>query len=345
MRLMLRLLLIPGVVALGWAGWWVLGARAQEQAIAAWFADREQAGWQAEYTGLDVSGFPESFERRVEGLVLTDPVQGWSLRAPWIASSSATFGPNRFTVTAPPRFDFAVPGEKVQVTSAANRFELGVAPELSMPLDDATLSASDLRLSASDWTAGAARIEARIAERSTEAGPANSYDLTIEAEDVALPESLISELDPTGRLAPEFERLTIDGHAALDHALDRDFVEAGELSARTLVLRRGRFQWGKMALDASGRLDADAEGLAEGKLSLSVTNWRQMIQVAVDSGAIGRDLAGGIEAALELASLFGSRDGALDVSLRFEGGRIWIGPVAIGEAPRIAFPPRERSED
>lgn len=342
MRIFARLLWLPLIALALWAGWWVLGSEAQEQAIARWFEERRADGWQAEYTALDVTGFPDRFERRVEGLRVTDPEHGWSLDAPWIASASRTWGINRFDVSAAPAFRVAVPGEQVRVSTDTNRFELGVAADPSMPLRDATLTLAGLRIDAADWQAAASRLEARLAERSEEAGPANSYGLTVEAEDLVMPETLLSELDPTGRLAPELERLRLDAHAALDHALDRDFVEEAELSARTIVIRRAAVQWGEMALDASGRLDADENGLAEGKIALGVTNWRQMVRMAEESGAIGPEVGRAIEAALGLASLFGSRDGALDVSLRFEDGRISIGPVTIGDAPRIAFPPRER---
>ena len=343
MRFLLSLAAALVVAGLGWAGWWLIGARAQEQALEAWLAERAAAGWQADYAALDVTGFPDSFDRRVEDLLLTDPAQGWSLRAPWIASSSPTFRINAFTVTAPPAFTFAVPGERVEVETGANRLELVVEPLPSMPLDAASIALTGLALEAADWTAGAAAIDLAVGERSPEGGPDNSYDFSLEAEDVTLPKPLLDELDPTGRLAPRLERIEIRGHAALDHTLDRDFVEAGELSAKTVVLRRGIFRWGDMALHARGRVDADDEGLAEGKVELSLENWRRMVELAEEAGTIGAELARGIEGALGLASLFGSRDGVLDVTLSFEDGRLWLGPVPIGDAPRISLPPRARS--
>ena len=341
MRLFLRLLIVPVVLGLGWTVWWVVGANTQEDAIEAWLAERAAAGWQADHAAVEVTGFPARFERMVEGLVLTDPVQGWSLAAPWLAASSPSYEPSRFTVTAAPSFSFAVPGQRVEVGTGTNRFELDVAAQPSMPLDAARLAVSDLLLEAPDWSARAASLAASVAEREASAGPENSYNVSLEASDVVLPAPLIAGLDPTGRLEPRFQRLVVEGHVALDHALDRDFVEAGELSAQSIVLENAHFRWGEMALDASGRVDADARGRAEGKLELTVTNWRRMIEVAEESGLIGSKIARGIEAALGLASIFGSREGAIDVPLAFEDGRAWIGPVAVGEAPRISLPPRE----
>ena len=343
MRFLFRLIGVLAVAGVAWVGWWLIGARAQEEALEAWLAGRAAAGWQADYAALDVTGFPDSFDRRVEDLVLTNPEQGWSLRAPWLASSSPTFGINAFTVTAPPAFTFAVPGDRIAVGSAANRLELTVKPLPSMPLDRTALSLDRLALEAAEWSAGAARLDASIAERDPDGGPANSYNVALEAEEVELPRPLLRMLDPTGGLDPRLERLEIDGHAALDHTLDRDFVEAGELSARTVVLRRGVLRWGEMALEARGRIDADAEGLAEGEVALTLRNWRRMLRVAEESGAIGRELARGIEGALGLASLFGSDRDTLDVTLAFEDGRVWLGPVPVGDAPRISLPPRPRS--
>ena len=344
MRLFLRLLMVPLVLGLVWTAWWSIGANAQEEAIEAWLAERAAAGWQAEHAAVEVTGYPGSFDRQIKGLVLTDPVQGWSLSAPWLASSSPSFEPSRFTVTAPSRFTFAVPGQRVAVGTGVNRFGLDVAAAPSMPLDAARLDVSDLVLEAADWTASAASLAAAVAERERSAGPANSYHMKLEASEVVLPAPLVAAIDPSGRLEPRFQRLLVDGHVALDHALDRDFVEAGELSARSIVLDRAHFRWGEMALDASGRVDADADGRAEGKLELTVTNWKRMVRVAEESGVIGHKVARGIEAALGLASMFGGREGAIDVPLAFEGGRIWIGPVAVGAAPRISLPPRSRAE-
>lgn len=342
MRFLFRLAGVLVVVAVAWVGWWLIGARAQEEALEGWLAGRADAGWQADYATLDVTGFPDRFDRRVEDLVLTNPEQGWSLRAPWIASSSATFGINAFTVTVAPSFSFAVPGERIAVETAANRLELVVAPLPSMPLDRTQITIADLALGTEEWDAGAAAFEASVAERDPGSGPENTYDFALRAEDVVLPRPLLRFLDPTGGLEPRLERIELEGQAALDHTLDRDFVEAGELSARTVVLRRAVFRWGEMSLAARGRIDADDAGLAEGEVALTLENWRRMLRLAEESGAIRRELARGIEGALGLASLFGSDKDALDVTLAFEDGRIWLGPVPVGDAPRISLPSRAR---
>lgn len=334
--------MVPVVVALGWGAWWWVGAEAQERAITGWLDGRAAEGWQAEYAKVEVGGFPARFERRVEDLILTDPRHGWSVRAPWIASESATFGPNRFTVSVAPEMTVAVPGETIAATTTANRFELGVEPLPSMPLDDVAVLLDDLRLEAGEWQASADSLTARVAERAADAAPENTYDVTLDAANVELPETLLRSLR-IGSM-PAVERVELDGHATLDHALDRDFVEEAELSARTVVIRKAALRWGDMALDARGRLDADADGFAEGTVDVALTNWRRMIRMAQQSGAIGADLAAGLETALGLASMFSSRDGALEVPLRFEGRRLYVGPVSVGEAPRISFPPRVRGE-
>lgn len=340
MRILFGILL---AALLGWFGWWWAGAVAQERAMAAWFKERAEAGWQAEYGALAVDGFPMRFERRVEDLVLTDPGQGWSVRAPWIRSESQTFGPNRFTVTAAPEFSVAVPGESVRVRSGVNQAGLAVVALPSMPLDDAAIRVEDLTLEAADWSAGAKHLGFTIARKAADAGPENSYALAVDAEGMVLPEGLLEGLR-LNDLSPEFERLAIDADATLDHAIDRDFVEEGELSVRTLVLRRAALRWDEMAIVASGRIDADTEGFAEGTLDVGLTNWKQMIRVAERAGAIGPELAGGLETALGLASVFSSRNGTLELPVKFGNGRIYLGPVGIGDAPRIAFPPRVRGQ-
>ncbi len=82
----------------------------------------------------------------------------------------------------------------------------------------------------------------------------------------------------------------------------------------------------------------DESGTGTGEIALAATNWRDILALAEASGALPDDRARLLRAALEtLAALSGDPD-QLDVTLRFSGGILLIGPVPIGVAPRFALP-------
>jgi hypothetical protein len=70
---------------------------------------------------------------------------------------------------------------------------------------------------------------------------------------------------------------------------------------------------------------------------VKATNWREMLGVAEAAGAIPPSVRSGLERGLGfLAQLSGPAD-TLDVPLSFRNGRVMLGPLPIGPAPRIVI--------
>jgi hypothetical protein len=157
---------------------------------------------------------------------------------------------------------------------------------------------------------------------------------------VILPEPLMARIDPTGLAGRELERMTFDGSAVFDAPLDRTLIEDGHLALRAATIRRAELQWGQMRLDAKGKIKVDKQGYPKGKIKITARHWRQIIALAQRSGAIGSDVAKALETALELVALLGGDRDELDATLKFDDGEVWIGPISIGKAWRLA-PPRE----
>jgi hypothetical protein len=125
-----------------------------------------------------------------------------------------------------------------------------------------------------------------------------------------------------------------------DGDLDRETIEAGGPRVEEVALRDAAATWGRLDLRGAGRLTVDDEGFAEGRIDLRARNWRDMVAVAEDAGYLTPAIAGALRGGLDLiATLTGDSDG-LKVPLDFDGGRARIGPVTIGEAPRLAMPLR-----
>ena len=337
-------ILIGAVIlgALAWTGWWLALARGQEAALAAWFDERARAGWQAEHDAIGLTGFPLALEREIAGIRLADPNTGWAWAAPWLRVESDTFSPSRLEVTWPGTQSLAVPGERADIASGTMAATLELRPELAMGLVHASAEVAGLDIrarpssgSGSGWSARAGRIEADIAERVNDDG----YAIAFRAERVLLPTPLMARIDPTGLAGREVERITFDGAAVFDAPLDRYLIEGGRLALKAMTIRRARVQWGRLRLEARGAIEIDERGYPRGKLKLTARHWREMIAMARRSGAIGADLAEALTTALELVALLGGDRDKLDATLKFSNGEVWLGPLSIGRAPRLA-PPR-----
>ena len=321
---------------LAWTGWWYALSRGQEAALDAWFDDRQRAGWQAERETIGLTGFPLHLERELTGIRLADPATGWAWTAPWLKIVSAAFNPTRFDVTWPDEQALAVPGERTRITSETMIAALELKPRADLGLVQARVDLGRLDVKAqSGWNAKAGAVIADVTERVNDGG----YQVDFRAEKVLLPEPLMRRIDPTGLAGRELERMTFDGAAVFDAPLDRHLIEDGRLALRELSIRQGGFQWGRLRMLAAGNLKVDDRGYPVGDVALTMRHWRDIIEMAQRSGMIGRDLAEGLVTALEVVALLSGNKNELDVTLTFESAKIWIGPVSVGDAPRLA-PPR-----
>ena len=328
--------------ALVWSGWWYALAKGQEAGLGAWFDARARHGWQAEHAGIGLTGFPFLLEREITDIQLADPKTGWAWSAPWLRVVSDTFIPNRVEVTWPDAQSLAVPGERTDITSSTMVALLELEPDLALGLIHASVDVAGLDVRArpgpagQGWTASAGVVVADVAERVNDDG----YTVAFRAEKVILPEPLMARIDPTGLAGRELERMTFDGSAVFDTPLDRTLIEDGHLALRAAVIRRAEFQWGRMHLDARGKIKVDKQGYPKGKIKITARHWREIISLAQRSGVIGPDVAEALETALELVALLGGDRDELDATLKFDDGEVWIGPIAIGKAWRLA-PPQE----
>lgn len=321
--------------ALAWTGWWYAVALGQEKALAHWFDERAAAGWQAEHGEIRLTGFPFRLVREVPRIRLADPKAEWAWAAPWLRIESGPVAPTRFEVTWPASQSFAVPGERSEIGAESLEARLELRPEASLRLVEAGMEAVALDVAAqSGWRAGAGSVRARIAARVNDEG----YDVTLRAEKVELPEPLVRHVDPLGVAGREVERLTIDGAAVFTRPLDRRLIEEGRLGLVQATVRQASLQWGDVRLELAGAIRVDQAGYPVGKLDVTARHWREILAMARRTGAIGPEMAGAVEGALGLVARLGGDPDRLDATLRFEGGRVWLGPVAIGDAPRLAAP-------
>jgi hypothetical protein len=326
------------VAAALWAGWWFIGSAAKETAFADWLADRRAEGWQAEAASIETQGFPSRFDTRIERLALADPEAGWSWTTPFLDVLMLSYRPNAAVIALPSGQTLAAPGARATLDADRLRGSLRFQPDASLPVERLSIEADRPILTGdTGWVASAHGLAAHLRESNPETAPENGYDFHVEANAVRLPDPVRALIDPAGALPAVFDRFLVDARAAFDAPLDRYAVEDAFPGARAISLKALEARWGKLALRATGALRADAQGYAEGELTVRAENWRDMLRAAVDAGALPAELAGPLEFGLQLLAGLGGGDD-IEAPLIFSEGRIRLGPITIGRAPRIARP-------
>ncbi len=322
--------------ALGWSGYWFYGAHATESAVRNWFDQREAEAWVANYASVDTAGFPNRFDTTIAAPELADPRTGVAWSAEFIQLLSLSYKPNHLIAVWPPEQRLATPLETVTMTTSDLRGSLLVNPLAKMAIQRTTIEGKDIALSSTlDWQATASAMQ--LAMRRTEAEQP-TYDIALSLSEVTPPAFLSRLVERAGMDAGALGTAEIDTTVAFDAPWDLDALEIARPQPRHIDLKRSRAGWGELELQAKGVLDVDAQGVPEGEVTIRATNWKAMLKVAKESGALNPDLAGLIEGGLNLLARMGGKGDSIDVPLSFKGGRMALGGVVpLGAAPRIVL--------
>ena len=81
----------------------------------------------------------------------------------------------------------------------------------------------------------------------------------------------------------------------------------------------------------------DADGYPTGEISVRAQNWREMVEMGVNAGAIPVEARGGIERILGLVAGLSGRDTEIDAPLSCRDQRVFFGPIPVGDAPRLVL--------
>ena len=327
MRILIAVIVIA---ALAWGGYWFVGASAVERGLTAWLEARRADGWTVAYDGLNTSGFPNRFDTTVTGLTLADPQSGlgWSGEIAQILALS--YKPNHVIAALPHLQSITTPYDDIAVTSDRMRGSVVFAPNTSLALDHSAFIAETVTVTGqSGWSVSL--DEGRLATRRAVARE-NAHDIGLELLGFAPTSDLRSRLDPEGTLPAALETLKIDATAAFDAPWDRSALGADRPELTALDVTSARMIWGDMTLDASGALTVDEAGTPTGLLTVTATQWRGMLDMAVAAGLVQDGLKDTVEKGLTLLS--GGSD-SVTMPLNFAKGLVSLGPVPLGPAPRL----------
>jgi len=325
---MRALIWITATLALLYSGYWFIGRGAMQSGAQAFFDNAASQGYVAENNGLAVQGFPSRFDLTVTGPRLADPRSGLEWQAPFMQLLTLSYTPWHMIAAFPPTQTIRSPAEEITLGSTRLQASLIVTPGTALTLDRTTLVGSDISaVSTLGWTLAAESL--RFATR-TDPTRTNTHEIGVEVTRLT-PDPALATLMPN--LPPVIDFARLDAYATFSSPIDR-FAGETRPQLTAFSIREGAFTWGTLQASAKGDLRVVA-GLPEGRIDLSVRGWRDLVSLAVNTGAIQPGIAA---TATNLMEAFAKASGDADVlemPLVFAGGRMSLGPLPLGPAPRF----------
>lgn len=316
-----------------WSGYWYLGALGIERASSAWFDERRAEGWAADAATIETSGYPVAFRTVLRDVALADPATGLAWGAPEFTFEAPTYAPTRITAELRGDQTLASPFERLTLQSEQLRADVGFAPGPSLTLQESAARAETLTLiSSQGWRVS---LGTALATTDLVEGDPLVHHLQADVAGFTPDAGFKAQVDPGDLLPDAVETLSLDVTATFDAPWDRFAVEDARPQPQVIELALMRGQWGPLDLRAAGRLEIDAEGVAEGRIDVKADNWREMLEIAVAAELLPRDLAPTIERALEVLAGLSGNPRSIDVPLSFQNGFYSLGPLPLGPAPRF----------
>ena len=332
MRFLLGLIVIAAAL---WSGYWFVASSSVKGGFESWFAELQAEGWGAEYADLSVQGFPNRIDTTFTDLALADPGTGLAWDAPMFQINALSYRPNHVIAVWPEDQRIATPCDTFALGSTDMRASLVLGPDSDLTLARLILTANGVAIAPADGS-GTTRVSAlRLA---AERGPANdapSYRLGLSADGVAPALPLRISVDPTGALPDTLDALNADLTVTFDRPWDRHAIEEARPQPRRIKLRLAEARWGPLELQAAGDLQVDARGQPTGSITVKARNWRDILDLTVNSGALPPGFTKTLKDGVSLISQMAGNPRTLDIPLDFRRGQVFLGPVPLGPAPVV----------
>lgn len=320
------LLWVSVLALLGWSGWWWFASDTAEKAARGWFAARQAEGWQASHGGIGVQGFPSRIDLTIDTPDIAPPQGGWRWQAPFVQVLSLSYKPWHLIAAFANDQRLETPAGPLMLASDKLQASLVLVPGTDLALDRFQLAGDALRLT------GAADLgitHLSVATRQA-VGLAMAHDLGIEAQGITPPAALLASL-PAGSLPVQIPLMRLDATVTLSAPLDRHAGQTRPQMQR-IALREARLDWGDIRAHVSGEMGPDAAGFAEGRLDLRLEGAAKALDLAVATGLIAPESRANWQTAITALAPTGQ---ALTLPLQLAGGRMLIGPIPVGPAPRL----------
>ncbi|MEM6577577.1 MAG: DUF2125 domain-containing protein [Pseudomonadota bacterium] len=331
---MIRLLSMVIAAALIWSVYWAVGSSGMTAAISQWMEDRRAEGWVAEVTEIETRGFPTQFETLLRNPTLADPETGLAWDAPVFEIHALSYRPWHLEAIWPETHRLATPLARYEIASQDMRATMVTQPRNNLALDSLVFAVADLRVLQDGAVQPARAAEVELAaERVPETS--SRYKIRLGADGFAPALDWRSRIDPGGSLPDTLDALSANMQVTFSAPWDLDAIEQARPQPREIDIRLAEARWGRLELQMAGALKVDASGKPDGEITIKARNWREILRLSVESGALPAGLSRTIEDGLSLVAQLAGNPQTLDIPLNFRNGRVFLGPVPVGPAPII----------
>jgi hypothetical protein len=283
---------------------------------------------------LETVGFPSRFDTTLSDVHLADPSTGVAWTAPFVQFLSLAYKPYQVIAVLPEEHVFSTPFQTMTIAHDDAKASLFLKPSTALGLDRARLVVDALDVASSlGWNV--TLREGRFAAE--DIGQDNVYRIGVEVLDLRPPEDMRDTLDPAGLLPNAVESLRLDATLGFDGPWDRFALEDARPQVRSLQLENMSARWGDVTFRAAGDLVVDEVGIPDGRITIKAVEWRQMLAMAVNAGLLPESFLTSAESGLGLLAALSGDPDTLDVPLGFADGRMSLGPIPLGPAPRIVI--------
>lgn len=321
------------LVAILWTAYWFAAGYGIRTGLAEWFDTQRDAGWQADYAGLSTSGFPTKLRTNIDLPALADPGTGVAWQSEELILSSPAWWPAYVTLMfpdTPQRLSYF--DQTLVLTTDAARADLRLKPGVSLELEEMSFQAGPWTLHRDqDVLVGAAEliVSAKQAETPSQYRfeiSANSFQPgNVPREALRLPASW----------PVTFDALDLDMTVTFERAWDRRAIEDSRPQPRDISIRVLEIKWGDLRLFAAGDVEIDSSGVPTGTVAIKADNWRDILDLAEQSGRLPAEIRNTAENVLSMLAGLNGNSRTLDAELTLRDGFIAFGPLPIAAAPRL----------
>ena len=330
---MKRLLVVILIAALGWSGYWFIGAQSVRQGILRWFDSRQDAGWIAAYSAVSVRGFPNRFDTNFTHLDLADPSTGWAWSADFFQLFSLSYKPTHLIAVWPPQQRVSTPTSKLALSSADMRASLVVDNPTSLALDRSSFVATDLTVTKENQTGVQASLVSVALQRQDLIN--HSYRIALSAEGLGPLAATRDQIDPNAILPSYLQLLKTDMTIAFDRPWDRSALETLRPQPTAIDLHLAQATWGALDLKLTGMLMINSAGWPSGEITVKASQWREILDLVRSTGQLPDQMVDMTAKALGFLARLKGQDRSLDLTLILKDRQIYFGPIALVPAPRL----------
>ncbi|MFV0245487.1 MAG: DUF2125 domain-containing protein [Qingshengfaniella sp.] len=329
MRILLAIIVIA---AAGWSGYWFWGQRAVETGLTEWFEIREDAGWMVDYTDIETTGFPNRFDTTITDLELTDPKTGLGWTTPFLQIFALSYKPHHIIAIWPHTQSLFTPYQTLTVTSTDMRGSLVFVPGPALALDRTTIDLETLGLvSTLGWQMSA--DTAQLSLRRTPAVATDSYDIAFDAREMMLPQRIGASSGDL-EMGDQLATLRLRATTVFDAPWDRHAIEERRPQPSQIRIDEARVVWGSIGLRITGDMVVDADGQPTGALTIRAENWRDILRLAIATGALPPQIEPLLDRGLGMIARPSDNGETIDVKLDMSGGRFLLGGlIPLGPTP------------